>query len=370
MLHAERPARVLMTADAVGGVWTYAVELCRALDSRGIHVLLAVMGPSPSAEQRGDLSSLRGTSIVSRPFRLEWMDDPWDDVAAAGEWLLTLEREFQPDVVHVNGFCHGSLPWDAPCVVVGHSCVLSWWRAVRRQPAPSTWSRYESEVTRGVRAAAAVIAPSPTMLAWLDELYGPLQQPRVILNGRTATSATVPKEPLILTAGRLWDEAKNIVSLCDIAANLPWPTLMAGPTAEAGCDSLGEHVRYLGRLSSHELQDWMARASIYVMPARYEPFGLSVLEAALAGCALVVGDIPTLREIWGEAAVYVDPEDRAALQTAISGLIDDAPGRRALAAAARSRASELTPRRMADKYCELYSELMGERRPLLSLSAV
>ena len=36
---------VLMTADAVGGVWTYAMELCAALGGRGVRVALVVMGP-------------------------------------------------------------------------------------------------------------------------------------------------------------------------------------------------------------------------------------------------------------------------------------------------------------------------------------
>ena len=52
----------------------------------------------------------------------------------------------------------------------------------------------------------------------------------------------------------------------------------------------------------------MGRAAIYALPARYEPFGLSILEAALSGCALVIGDIPSLREIWADAALFV-PSD-------------------------------------------------------------
>ncbi len=70
------------------------------------------------------------------------------------------------------------------------------------------------------------------------------------------------------------------------------------------------------------------RASIYAMPARYEPFGLSILEAGLSGCALVLGDIPSLREHWDGAAAFVAPDDREALRSAIEGLIDS-PARRA-----------------------------------------
>ena len=61
------------------------------------------------------------------------------------------------------------------------------------------------------------------------------------------------------------------------------------------------------------IADWYARASIYALPARYEPFGLSALEAALSGCALVLGDIPSLREVWGDAALFVAPDDTDAL---------------------------------------------------------
>jgi glycosyltransferase involved in cell wall biosynthesis len=361
---------VLMTADAVGGVWTYALELCRQLDARGVDVTLAVMGPQPSPSQRDEIGRLRRVTLHGRPYRLEWMDDPWEDVAAAGEWLLSLERQVQPDVVHLNGYCHGASPWQAPVVMVGHSCVLSWWRAVRGQLAPATWDRYAKEVTRGLHAADAVVAPTVTMLRWLEEFYGPLAHGRTIPNGRSMTvEAPANNEPLILTAGRLWDEAKNVAAICDVAADVDWPVVIAGSVGEERIRPT-TRARYLGPLPSEVLQHWMTRASIYVLPARYEPFGLSVLEAALAGCALVLGDIPTLREIWHDAAVFVASDDRGALRAALANLIHDGHRRNTLATAARRRAAALTPQRMADGYCALYAELMSERHSLLSLSAV
>ena len=62
---------------------------------------------------------------------------------------------------------------------------------------------------------------------------------------------------------------------------------------------------------------WLRRATIFALPARYEPFGLSALEAGLAGCALVLGDIP-MREVWHDAAMFVPPEQPAALENASS----------------------------------------------------
>src|SRR3954470_9267438 len=175
---------VLMTADAVGGVWTYALDLSRALAARGVRVAIAVLGPPPSPAQRAEAAALPNVTLYEHGGRLEWMDEPWQDVAAAGEWLLALERQLRPDVVHLNGYAHGALPWSAPVVMVGHSCVLSWWRAVRGEDAPDRFDRYARQVARGLAAAHVVVAPSRAMLASLQAHYGQLPRTRVIPNGR------------------------------------------------------------------------------------------------------------------------------------------------------------------------------------------
>jgi hypothetical protein len=92
------------------------------------------------------------------------MDEPWEDVAAAGRWLLGLEARFRPDIVHLNGYAHAALPFEAPVLVVGHSCVLSWWRAVKGVDAPPDWDRYRREVRAGLHAAGLVLAPTRAML--------------------------------------------------------------------------------------------------------------------------------------------------------------------------------------------------------------
>jgi glycogen synthase len=82
-----------------------------------------------------------------------------------------------------------------------------------------------------------------------------------------------------------------------------------------------------------------------------------VLEAALAGCALVLGDIPSLREVWGDAALFVHPDDGDALAGALRGLLSNPAEREHRAALARARALTFTPRRMAEAYLELYAAL-------------
>jgi glycogen(starch) synthase len=364
-MNVSRPGvrRVLMTVDTVGGVWTYALELARALCRRGAHVTMATMGAPVNPRQRAQARSIAGLDIRASDFKLEWMDNPWADLERAADWLLRLEDEVAPDIVHLNGYAHGALPWRAPCVVVGHSCVLSWWSAVKQEPAPASWSRYREVVRRGLHAAAAVIAPSRAMLAELNRHYGPLERTVVIPNGRDSSAFRGGvKQPVILSAGRVWDEAKNIALLGEIQPLVSWPIAVAGDDSHPnGGRRPVKNVRLLGVIPSRQLAHRYARAAIYCLPARYEPFGLSVLEAALSECALVLGDIPSLRETWDGAAHFANPADAAAFAASIESLIEDPSRRKELAAAARDRASQYTPERMAECYLDVYQGALAHR---------
>jgi glycosyltransferase involved in cell wall biosynthesis len=366
LLHAPpRPEirRVLMTADTVGGVWQYSLDLATAFRDRGIETTLAVMGPPIEADQWQDALE-RGVAVAEGHYKLEWAESPWEDVLRAGEWLLELAARVRPDIVHLNGFAHAALSWNSPVVVVAHSCVRSWWRAVHGVAAPPEWDRYTGSVIEGLRAAQLVIAPSRAMLSMLEDEYGMWGPSRVIANGRVSVdrmSDSLPlKSDVVLGAGRLWDEAKNLTALAEIAPELSWRVVLAGDCGGREHLARTSNMTCLGRLDSASMARWYARAAIYALPALYEPFGLSVLEAAASGCALVLGDIPTLRENWSGAAVFVAPRDRRALLAAIQGLIDDPAGRERLAMAAMARARQFTVARMTDAYLDAYRTVVAE----------
>ncbi len=317
---------VLLTADTVGGVWTYTVELVRALAPLGVRVTVATMGARLSDEQRA-----AGLDVRESTYALEWMPDPWADVDAAGEWLLGLAAELRPDVVHLNGYAHAALPWPAPTVVVAHSDVLSWWRAVHGTEAPAEWDEYRRRLAAGIGAAGAVVAPTSAVLSGMG-VSG-----TVVPNGRSRDWVRdVPKEPFVLAAGRMWDPAKNVAALHRVA--LPWPLEVAEGRPFA------------------EVADLLCRAAVFAHPARYEPFGLAALEAGLAGCALVLGDVPSLREVWGDAALYA--ADDATLATAVERACAVAPE---WGARARARAAEYTAERTARGYADVYGRLVAAR---------
>ena len=359
----NKPTKILMTADAVGGVWTYALELTRALEPFGVEVQLALMGPAPTPAQRTEAAKIPNLSLFKSDYKLEWMSDCWSDVKRAGEWLLHLANRLCPDVIHLNGYAHANLPWDKPTLVVGHSCVFSWWHAVHGDEPPPEWQRYKSEVTNALRGAHLVVTPTTAMLRALETHYGKVYDSRVIPNGRDAALfRPAEKQQLILTAGRLWDQAKNVSAITEIAAELSWPVFVAGDSA---APHQTEQVRgaekncySLGLLAEPDLRNWFGAASIYALPALYEPFGYTPLEAGLSACALVLSDIESLREIWDGAALFVDPHDSQRLKTQLLQLIRNRNYRHEMARRARERALYYTNERMAQSYLAAYSELM------------
>lgn len=352
--------KILMTADTIGGVWTYALELAGALHHHGIEVALATMGDPPRPHQRREAGAIGSLTLYESTYKLEWMDNPWSDVQQAGDWLLYLEETIRPDVVHLNSYVHADLPWKAPTLVVAHSCVASWWQAVKNTPLPESWKAYVAAVGKGLSAADLVVAPTRAMLDSIVANYGPPACSHVVPNGRHVNStAPGPKWPFVISAGRLWDEAKNVRLLEEAAAKLSWPVWLAGETMITQSQPFRRRsVNLLGPLAFPELARWLNRAAIYALPARYEPFGLCALEAGLSGCALVLGNIDSLREIWGKAAVYVSPDDSDELAAAVESLIQHPHRCAQLGQMARERGLKYSPERMANDYLALYRRLI------------
>jgi glycogen(starch) synthase len=358
----DRPLTVLMTADAVGGVWPYALALCAALPQT--RFVLAAMGPMPSAAQRDAAGRLENVVLEEYGHKLEWMQGAAGNLDSSRHWLTLLARRYRADLLHVNGYAHARNETGLPTLAVAHSDVLSWWQAVHGVAAPAEWAPYRREVMAGLRAADRVVAPSKAVLDDLAGHYGfDPGSGLVIPNGIDIGSyAPQPKRAAIMAAGRLWDEAKNLALLDEAAADLDWPVEIAGEAnhPEGGQARL-RSARSLGVLNPAEMAERLGSAAIYAAPARYEPFGLGILEAGASGCALVLCDIPSLRENWDGAALFAPPDDIGAWRTTLSCLIACDSRRDALGEAARRRALTFTRERMAARYAELYRKLVEAR---------
>jgi glycosyltransferase involved in cell wall biosynthesis len=355
-----------MTADPIGGVWTHALELARALEVHGIEIALASMGAHLAPDQYQEVLARKNVRLFESAFRLEWMADPWEDVDRAGDWLLKIAERFEPDLVHLNGYSHASLPWDTPVLIGAHSCVLSWWRAVKNQEAPASYDEYRARVSAGLAAADLVVAPTVAMRDALALHYDGHGSCIVIRNGRDPRCFVInEKAPVVFSCGRIWDEAKNLRVVDQIAPHIPWPIAVAGDCQHPGGSIVAlPNVRCLGKLKPHDVQRQLSSAAIFVLPARYEPFGLSALEAGLSGCALVLGDIPSLRETWHGAAIFVPPDDPIALANALNGLIENRPRREHFGQRARVRGLDFSPHRMATEYIAAYRACAAQQSSL------
>lgn len=355
--------RVLMTTDTVGGVWHYAMTLIGELDRAGVAVDLVTFGGAPDAAQRATAATFENCTLHRTDAPCEWMQAPWPALDRLGEALLTLARRLRPDLVHLNHYCHGDLPWPAPCLIVGHSCVRSWHEAAGEPAGAPPWDHYAERVRAGLQAADLIVTPTAAMGRALENHYGPLPPRRVIANGVPPMARPVgPRQPIVLAAGRLWDRAKNLALLDAAAAGLPWPVQLAGQTQHPeGGQVRARRVDLLGQMTPTALRERYARAAIFALPSRYEPFGLTAVEAALAGCALVLGDIPSLREVWGDAADYAPVDDAAALRATLAALIADPARRAERAGAAQRHAQRYLAPAMAAGYLACYRDLvMGQ----------
>ncbi|MGE5206250.1 MAG: glycosyltransferase family 4 protein [Chlamydiota bacterium] len=361
--------RVLVTADTLGGVWTYARELVTGLTRHGVEVTLISVGEIPTPRQSAWMEGLHGLDYRPTAFRLEWMQGAQSDVEHSLSYLEEVICEVQPDLLHFNQYCYGRVEADIPRVVVAHSDVASWWIAVHGEEAPlSPWLRwYRQVVNEGLRSATTVVAPSRWMLHMLSEIYGRPRQSIVIYNGRTPRlfNPHMTKTEAVLGVGRLWDCAKQVSLLTRYPQAVPvWiagseihpEEAMRGECGLAG----GANVELKGPLPEKQLRMLYTRAAIYAATSRYEPFGLAPLEAAMSRCALVANDIPSFHELWGDSAVYFRRNDGADLAEKVRQLASDPVLRRDYALRAYRRALQrFTTERMVNEYLQLYYSLVG-----------
>lgn len=359
--------RILVTADTIGGVWTYTRELVSGLVRRGDHVTLVSFGDIPTAAQVRWMDGLENLDYRATAFKLEWMLDSEADMVASSRYLEAVVEESKPDLLHFSQYYYAALDCDVPRVVVAHSDVVSWWVTVRKKEPPETdWLRwYRQAVTRGLRAATSVVAPSRWMLEQIALHYGRPRIAAVIHNGRNPSlfNPHMSKDENIVTVGRLWDCGKNAALL--LRRDMPLPVHIVGSdrhpelqNTSFAAEAIRPNVHLDPEQEERQIARTLARAGIYAATSQYEPFGLAPLEAALSRCALVASDIPSFRELWDEAAVFFSDNDADSLRDAVARLVrDPALRRRQANLAYRHALRHYRAQRMVDDYRALYQSL-------------
>jgi phosphatidylinositol alpha-mannosyltransferase len=357
--------RILLTIDAVGGVWQYGLDLARGLAQRGVEPVLALMGPAPDAAQRAEVQAIDGVTLVETGLPLDWLCQGPFAVLGAGAEIAGLAQTFGADLIHLNSpALAAAKPPGIPLVAVTHGCISTWWEAAKPGVPLDESLMWHRELMRtGLRAADRVVAPTASYARLIARQYALPDAPLVVHNGRAslvAEHAPLALEERVLTVGRLWDSVKRADLLDRVAVRLTIPFDAAGQvTGPQGEHVSLTHLNLLGQIDGAALGRRLARCPVFVSAASFEPFGLSVLEAANASCALVLSDIDSFRELWGDAALFVAGDDAGAYVAAIESLIADPDLRLRLGAAACERAARYTPAAMADGMLAIYADLLG-----------
>lgn len=357
-------ARILMTTDAVGGVWQYACDLAAQLAAGDCEVTLALLGPAPGKALRAELPA--GVRLIETGLPLDWLCDGPGEVQRAARELAGLAAETGADLVHCNSpALAGAAAFPVPVVTVAHGCIATWWQGARGGPLDPALGWHAERVRRGLTGSAATVAPSAAFAAMLAATYRLPCSPVVVHNGRPpapATAGEVHRFHAALSVGRMWDPAKNAAVLDAAAAQCGVRLLAAGPLrGPRGEQARFAHAVALGTLPGACLAELLQLRPVFVSAATFEPFGLAVLEAASAGCALVLSDIPTFRELWDGAALFVPAQDAAGFAATIDRVHRDPELRWRLGEAAHGRAQRFTPAAMARGMAAIYAPLLKTR---------
>jgi glycosyltransferase involved in cell wall biosynthesis len=340
-----------------GGIRTYTIGLIRAL-AQEPRLSLVVATSVPEVADGGD-------------FELVHLDPYTRSVAGRAAWrethLGTLARRARADVVvaPVPELPFRRLP--LPAVVVVHD--------VGPLVAPAFYTRnkrvrYSATVRQACNRAEAIVCVSNATLIGLRGAIG-VDPARCVVIGEGPQLFEVRRDeqlavadPYLLYVGSL-DPRKNVDTLVrafvDAEPALPARLVIVGPTERGEIAQLSRQSRRARyRVEHRGFVDVETLAALYrscvgvVLPSLYEGFGLPVLEAFNAEAPVVASDIPSVREIGGEGALYVPrPLDSDCWREMLLELCTDASLRERLREAGRAVSDANTWDAVATRFADL-----------------
>jgi glycosyltransferase involved in cell wall biosynthesis len=362
--------------EAPGGIGRYTAELVRLLPARGIDVT-----PFTARHSRAEIDvalrahDLSGLDPVVLPLPAAALYDAWHVFGVAGP----VRRVAPVDLVHAPS---PAVPptGRVPLVVTVHDAAPI--------VMPDAFTRRGVWFHRRGFAAAAkrarlVIAVSQVSA---DEIVAntpiPRERIRVVPNGvdrepvadakvqRVRERFGVRDRPYVFWAGT-FQPRKNVRVLLDAFARfdpgeIPHRLVLAGPKGWKPDDDdgavarrLGDRMRLLGAVDRAELFALFAGADAFAFPSRHEGFGIPALEAMAQGTPVVCSDIPALREVAGDAAMFVAPDDLDGWVDALRSLLTDSGLRARLAARGHERVQAYSWDRCADETAAVYAEALS-----------
>ena len=333
---------VVIDADVLGrrrtGDETYVVNLLRHLPAA------AADGFASRRSRGGPTSSPTGVEAVHVPARFQELRMAWS--------VPRVLRELRPALAH---FQH-ALPLRCPCPAVVTIHDLSFERDPSVMPFADRLV-FKTVVPRSARRAAHVLAVSERTKDDIVELYG-IAPEKITVTPHGVDPAFSPGDGEPASTCCWWDPSRNARTRSRRPTRPPrsgcrssWPAPCATPSSPRS--SSGAAPGSAATSTQEELVELYRGAACLVMPSRYEGFGLPVLEAMASGTPVVAAPDPALREVAGEAAVFVEPERLA------DGVRQALAERDRLVAAGLERARRFTWEETARRTVAVYLEVLA-----------
>jgi glycosyltransferase involved in cell wall biosynthesis len=264
------------------------------------------------------------------------------------------------------------LLWPGNVLVMHDAAVLR--EAAAYSRAYRLWHRYAG--LAAARRAAAVITVSEFSRGELISLAGLAPERLEVIGGGVSPAFTPDADheraarryglsgPYVLTLATA-DRRKNLPALAVTAARLRSEGIelvRAGDTRSYfATEAASAGIRSVGYVDDADLPGLYAGARVFVLPSRYEGFGLTCLEAMACGVPVVAADRAALPETCGDAATLVNPDDVEAVADAVLAAAGDEALRAARRAAGLSRAAAFTWERAASSVHSLLKRLSADR---------
>ncbi len=356
---ALAPLRVLMTLDASSNTWRFGLDLARALAPRNVSFVFASLGAAPTQTEREEAELLGDFVHLSLP--RDEGDISEKRLADIASCIAETASRFQVDLLQLNDPSHAALiDTEKPVVVMSHSRVPTLLHTLHHLEPCQNLERRRMLNRQGILRADMVLAPSGSHAELMVATYGQIRNLRVVHYATGAAPPAIhrPQRAGIVAVGRWWDEAANGAVLDEAAGRISRRLTMIGETTGPNGQSLEiRNAYHVGPLSPTETLAHIGMAEVFVSPSLYEPFGLEALEAAACRTPLVLADIPTYRELWDGAALFVPPHEPGAYAEAIAKLLHERQLREILAQFASNRATRFTPVRQAAEVRAVYDSV-------------
>jgi glycosyltransferase involved in cell wall biosynthesis len=125
--------------------------------------------------------------------------------------------------------------------------------------------------------------------------------------------------------------------------------------------SNSDNIIFTGFVSDADLYNLYKKCEFFIYPSLYEGFGIPPLEAMINGCAVIVSDIPSLKEVCSDAALYVDPYDVESVKNGMLKIISDSKLKAALKSKGSLRSSFFKWEKSGEKVYEIIKNSIVQR---------